>query len=1809
LNQALHHSSERPYNWVKPELDKGLARVRNALEQYGANLAEFAPLISALAPLHEVRGTLLMLEYYGAALLAEEMERTLKEVLAERIPQREEAFEALVQASLGLEGYLDRLAQDGRDVPLALLALLNDLRAAQQRPLLTENALFAPDLSILPSVPERLATDPEAAGNLVENAQTARPFYQAALLSWYREPGNMQSIQQMKLIVRNMETSSHAPRVRQLFWIIGGLLEALSDKGLTANASLRLLLGQVDRHIRKIALGESHTIEAAPPIELLKNALFYVAHASGHGTRVDTLKNVYQLDKLTPSERDLQQIQGKLSGPRSQTLAAVATELDNLTQDIKTAMEACVTEPENSAQRLTPALEPLRQLADTLGLLGHGRARHALQMSLAVAQEIVAGRRSADEECMMQLAASIVHIETLIHHIGEEDALESAASDQARTATNESTDVDMSTTSYTRLPESEFRQLVRVTAAQAKINMAEIKNNILAYLTSPSKRRVLERTPILLGEIRGCLTMLSYAHAADLVGAVETFVASELLSSETVPARPKLDALAESIVSMEYFLEALSEDRGPIEPILDMARRCVRELGYDITPTKPGKDNEVPVLEAVVTRFQPRGTQPATPTITRVPLKSPFEELGPLTRAKITPFVAPEKPKKENLTLVKVEDAAQEDREVANIFVEEAYEELSQIGRSLKGLRLGDIDPHALAQVRRSYHTLKGSGRIAGAIGISEFAFAIEDLVNNVTVGVTDFDRRALEILAQAYNVLIDLIAAFHEGRPTPPSALALADRARKLRPDDFTHIEPTPPTPIMPAQAEKPALLSLAPIVAPPVAAPTPEPRPIKVEVSAVAAEPLTVTPIDEAALQESEWQDALDRFIKNALDEIGVIETFLNDAANSAMPTPIPERIVISVGELHRKALASEVEEFSQTTEMLRRYVDNIFRRKQPVQGETLDILTEFCQTTKEMLHAFVNPTAEPTHETEAPNSLDATQELETESTEIAGAYPEGERELIGVFLEEAADLLDHGYDTLRDWKGAGADIATLEALQRILHTLKGSARMAGIAPIGNLAHAVESLLEAILSGVVQANTQTRPATQSAFDSIADMVDSVRNGTQAKSDEILMQRLSSLATSHTDFPISAVVAKPAAPVESPAAAAIISPTVPTVPAAAAPETAAASPIVIAPAISPTPAPTLAALKEPILATEQENPPGAELGTDNKKADTLRMNASTVDALVDAATEESALLGRVDDYVAVLKTNLQEMDKTITRLNEHMRELEMELVNRSTPAASLHHRRTEDLSLDSFGQAREMLKRLMESVGDIESLHGAASRVVMETDGLVNENRKIHAQLHESLLSTRLVPLSKHAQRLQRVVRQSARELGKEAELMIEGEEGALDKTLLERLLGPIEHLLRNAVAHGIEKPDFRLRNKKSATGTVTLRFVKDRAENILAISDDGAGINVDAIRHKAVKTGLIRPDVRLTEAETLALILQPGFSTADSVSQISGRGIGMDVVSTEIQSMGGTLGIATEKGKGSRFTIRLPFTLAVSKTLLVRVGENLYALPSTCVEHTQPISKIQLVDLYREPAPRFNWRNSAYPFWYLGALLGDAKDVTLPTDQRNASVILLRHEEFLAALHVDEIVGTRDSVLKPTGSQLSHVKGLAGATILADGTVALILDTPTIAALANTHSQHAPRLVTEGERSNQKLTVLVVDDSVTVRKVTERFLVRQGFNVITAKDGVEALEQLEQTIPNVMLVDIEMPRMDGLELTERVRADARIKNIPIIMITSRTGKKHREHAAKVGVDIFLGKPYQESELLQFIEKLSDQNIGADSA
>lgn len=470
--------------------------------------------------------------------------------------------------------------------------------------------------------------------------------------------------------------------------------------------------------------------------------------------------------------------------------------------------------------------------------------------------------------------------------------------------------------------------------------------------------------------------------------------------------------------------------------------------------------------------------------------------------------------------------------------------------------------------------------------------------------------------------------------------------------------------------------------------------------------------------------------------------------------------------------------------------------------------------------------------------------------------------------------------------------------------------------------------------------------------------------------------------------------------------------------------------------------------------------------------------------------------------------------------------------------------------------------------------------------------------------MRTRMVPFERLLPRMRRVVRQVASEVGKQVSLEIGSAEGEMDRSVLERMIGPLEHMLRNAVDHGIELPEVRQDKGKPEMGRITLDLQRQGGEIVLLLADDGAGINLDAVRRKAIERGLMDADAELTDQEVLQFILEAGFSTADKITQISGRGVGMDVVNSEVKQLGGSMSLDSRSGKGSTFTIRLPFTVSVNRALMVYSGDDLYAIPLNTIEGIVRVSGYELEAYYAPDAPPFEYAGKQYDLRYLGDLLVTGQQPRLSGHSLPLPVILVRGAEHTVAVQVDALAGSREIVVKSVGKQFAVVPGIAGATILGDGRVVVILDLLAIIrarqALQSQQRLAAERAQSIAEKEDERATlVMVVDDSITVRKVTTRLLERHGMEVVTAKDGIEAIARLQDVHPDIMLLDIEMPRMDGFEVATLVRHDERLKDLPIVMITSRTGEKHRERAKTIGVNDYLGKPYQESQLLEAIGKL----------
>ena len=770
----------------------------------------------------------------------------------------------------------------------------------------------------------------------------------------------------------------------------------------------------------------------------------------------------------------------------------------------------------------------------------------------------------------------------------------------------------------------------------------------------------------------------------------------------------------------------------------------------------------------------------------------------------------------------------------------------------------------------------------------------------------------------------------------------------------------------------------------------------------------------------------------------------------------------------------------------------------------------------------------------------------------------------ELVDIFIEEAGDLLDHSDGLLAQLREMPDDNELVVGLQRDLHTLKGGARMAGIMPAGELGHAMESLLEAVADHKIDFGDDGVPLLERGFDRLHDMITRIAARRAIGMPLGLIEEFNARAERRA-------------------------------PAAGAAASEIAAPVPAAPvALKPLSAPL----------TQDGFVDDDDIGM-RAPQEQVRIRADLLDRLVNYAGEVAIYRARLEQQLAAFRSTAGEMEQTNLRLRDQLRRLDAEteaqIIARFQRENDTGNEAFDPLELDRFSTLQQLSRALAESAADLQSLHGSMDDLTRQYETLLTQQSRVSSELQEGLMRTRMLPFDSLVPRLRRVIRQAAGETGKQAQLRLDGAQGELDRNVLERMTAPLEHMLRNAIAHGLETPEARRAAGKPEEGSIRVVVRREGSEVVLQIADDGAGLNRAAIRARGIERGLIAADAQLTDGELDQLIMQPGFSTAETVSRLAGRGVGMDVVASEVRQLGGTIDITSRPGQGTTFTLRLPQTLAVTQAVFVKIGDTEYAVPIASVRGVGRISREELA----QAGATYRYGGEDYALHDLGLLVG-----TAPAKAEGAlqmPLLLVGSGELRAAVAIDQVVGSREIVVKTGGPQLASVPGIFGATIMGDGRVVVILDVaPLVRRRAVVVQGGEPVAPPAGEHRRVPV-VMVVDDSVTMRKVTGRVLERNGLEVATAKDGLDALERMADLVPDLMLLDIEMPRMDGYELATAMKADPRLRDVPIVMITSRTGDKHRQRAFEIGVERYLGKPYQEAELMrQVFELLGLEHVDA---
>ncbi len=772
----------------------------------------------------------------------------------------------------------------------------------------------------------------------------------------------------------------------------------------------------------------------------------------------------------------------------------------------------------------------------------------------------------------------------------------------------------------------------------------------------------------------------------------------------------------------------------------------------------------------------------------------------------------------------------------------------------------------------------------------------------------------------------------------------------------------------------------------------------------------------------------------------------------------------------------------------------------------------------------------------------------------------------DLFPIFAEEAMELLPQLAGALRQWVSRPDNGSARAEVLRNLHTLKGSARLAGALRLGEMAHRMETTAERLGSDV-QRSADLEPL-QTAFDAINARFELLRN-TDPQAEDVVQTAPEQVAT---------------APVAQ----------------------AEPQPTQVPVAVDESAAPVDAA---PVTGLTGLTLPQAPVPVQARAGAAVRVRPELLDRLVNQTGEVMITRSRMEAELVTLRGSLKDLTGNLDRLRGQLRDIELQAETQMQ--SRLAQARDADqsfdpLEFDRFTRVQELTRMMAESVNDVATVQRNLQRAVESTeDSLVAQARQTR-ELQRDLLRTRRVEFEGISERLYRVVRQASKETGKQVRLDITGGNIEMDRGVLDRMTGAFEHLLRNSVVHGIELPEVRQQSGKPAEGQIEIRLAQELNDVSVVFTDDGGGLDLARLREKAVAQGLVAQDAQLGDEEAAQLVFEPGLSTAREVSELAGRGIGMDVVRSDVVALGGRIETATQRGQGSSFKLVLPLTTAVTQVVMLRAGAQTLGVPSNLVEVVRRLGTDDLNKAYASGA--LNVGGEDVPFFWTGALLQSSAH-SQEVHGRTHPVVIFRSAAQRVAMHVDEVLGNQEVVVKNLGSQLSRLPGLAGMSVLASGAVALIYNP---VALATVYGSQVPAWVASHQRSgtvassdatnvadmevNAVPLVLVVDDSITVRRVTQRLLQREGYRVTLAADGLQALEKLQMERPTVVLSDIEMPRMDGFDLVRNIRSDVRLSDLPVIMITSRIAEKHREHARELGVDHYLGKPYSEDELLALI-------------
>ncbi len=1661
--------------------------------------------------------------------------------------------------------------------------------------------------------------DPEILEIFLEEAREEQASIQVSFPAWRQNQHDEDSLTTFRRSFHTLKGSGRlvgAKTIGELAWSVENMLNRLIDETIKVSPDM---LGLLDRVIDALP----HLIDCqengqVPQVDVARLEQEAFALADGK-----PLPPVETTQEAAMPESDVGSVEPELASEVSE-LPAVEPAAETESAESVASDELQHDAPQDESESLIEMDLPLD--------IDSGSLPHELDSEDA-------GSSSLDTESL-DLTSSISEFE--LPSLESDEEPESVLED----FTDSDLEIEMDT------------ELLGIFAEESEAHLLEIENYLAMATGSEPPMRVPEEVVRACHTLRGSANMAGITPIAMLAESMEIY-ARALHDQERLADADVTDLLNGCVGCFRKLLDWIPEEslpEPPIETYLSRLQDALQMLGVAEEPTADATEVELETAQDIdlepIAEESDQSIAQESPAASDGGTDEPWE-LGDLSESIELTLESEDDSETGTgsdleLPVLELEEESVfevgEDEELLEIFVEEARELLEKLEEDYPKWSATPDDSATTDDIKRTLHTLKGSSRLAGISPVGDLSHALETLFNRLDQGGLQADEATRHLVREVLDHLGSQTEAAASGGPVPSSqrwiealeAAGETEQASDTAAEEF--VDPvlqqelddidegdwdsqSAEEEVTGSYYDEP--LSFLHDEAMFQLDGDPELTEIFVEesrelLSALdesyarwSAEPTEHAPLDEMqrSLHTLKGSSRL-AGVEPVGDLSHALESLLAGVASGKLTAAEPvlhatrEALDLLATQTDAAEAGSGIPQSNRLLEHLQFLLQSpdqpqAQERVDPNIRQELDSDSSDEQQQHDAIPAEAEVTAEEPGEEpgEEPSDLD----LEENLLELEGNEPESaedadssfiimeedvlldvgeDEELVQIFVEEAKDFIEKIESHYTAWMEQPDDLSLIEGIQRNLHTLKGSARLAGIMPVGDLSHAVESLMTALAEHEVDPIPVVTDAARQAIDYLAHQVEMISSTGKVPGSADLVEGLHALLGGEMETSISGLV-----------------------------ETIQQkSDDASKPEIEQTPAQTQTAdiiplnrdLDELLSDTKREDKEGAK-----RSKEQVRVNSDLMDRLVNHAGEVSIYRSRLEQQNSVLGFNLAELEQTVSRLYAQLRSLEIE-----TEAQILYRwdRENEDdremaefdpLEMDRFSTIQQLSRALAETVNDLGNINESLSDLQRETDTLLLQQSRISTDLQDGLLRTRMVPFAQLVPRLQRLVRQTAGQLGKKANLECFGIEGELDRGILNRMIPVLEHLLRNSVSHGIELPADREQAGKQGMGRISLYLDREANDVLITLSDDGKGLDIEAIRKRAIDQGMIEPNAEVSDDDLIQCVLLPGFSTAKEVTQISGRGVGLDVVTSEVKQLGGSLEIDSQPGRGTSFIIRLPLTLAITDALLLRIGEEVFAIPHGSVEGVVRIRRRDLLACYAGEQSGYTYAGKNYNVHYLGRMMGTGQH-EVPETARWLPLLLLHTGEHQVALQIDELLGTRQVVVKSLGKQIGSVRWITGGTILADGRVALILDLAALVRMDATHTAGTEQVrASERKRAEDRLRVMVVDDSITVRKVTSRLLERNEMDVVTAKDGVEAVALLQEQVPDIMLLDIEMPRMDGFELARHINNSVDYYGLPIIMISSRVGDKHRQRAMDLGVKRCLGKPYQEAELLDSINEV----------